>query len=449
MSIVKKKMQQQRTEEAEIISSVSSSHITLNEEEQEIANGIVGEISEQFSEELRSTSLVSISERIAAAIQTRCSQIAGVSFRDQKRIEKSVITTILGNGPIQIYMDDPQVTEIVVQRFDNIVIERNGKIEQAGAKFNSEEHLVTIIKRLVQKAGRQINTMVPVENAAMEDGSRINATLPPVSVDGATLTIRKFSKRALTGYDYLNYGSLNKKMLGFLIQCVRGKISIYVSGSTGTGKTTLLNMLSGYIPEEELIITIEDTCELKLQQRNVRRMQVRLSNNSEMMQIDQQKLVKEALRQRPDRIILGETRDGTIVDMISAMSTGHDGSMSTIHANDPYNMCNVRVPILYGMNRDAHFSEHTIGMQLSEAVQLVVQISRFPDGSRKLTHISHLDGFDKNGRVIIRDIFLYDKKKKEFRYTGYYPEKIVEKIREKGVEFSDDFFEAAEKSRKE
>ncbi|MCQ2510063.1 MAG: Flp pilus assembly complex ATPase component TadA [Lachnospiraceae bacterium] len=440
MSIVKNKMLQRRAEEAEIISNVSASHITLNEEEQEAANRIVIEISEEFSEELRSNTILSISDKISASISEKCSKLTGFSFLDQKRIEKSVVTTVLGNGPIQVYMDDPEVTEIVVQRYDNIVIERNGKIEQAEAAFNSEEHLVTIIKRLIQKAGRQINTMIPVENAAMEDGSRINATLPPVSVDGATLTIRKFSKTALTGYDYLRLGSLNKKMLGFLIQCVRGKICIFVSGSTGTGKTTLLNMLSGYIPEEELIITIEDTCELRLQQRNVRRMQVRTSGSKEMMQIDQQKLVKEALRQRPDRIILGEARDGTIVDMISAMSTGHDGSMSTIHANDPYNMCNVRVPILYGMNKDARFSEKTIGMQLSEAVQIVVQIARLPDGSRKLTHISHLDGFDKYGHVNIRDIFLYDRKEADFKYTGYYPEKIVEKIREKGVDFPSDFF---------
>lgn len=443
MPVVKEKLQEKQAVREEILSRVASSHIILNEEEQKTANQIVGEISELFAEELRLRSIDEISEKISIAVSVRCSDLTDLSFEDQKRIEKSVIMTVLGNGPIQVYMDDPEVTEIVVQRYDNIVIERNGRIEQAGASFNSEEHLVTIIKRLIQKAGRQINTMIPVENAAMEDGSRINATLPPVSVDGATLTIRKFSKNALTGYDYLKLGSLNKKMLGFLIQCVRGKICIFVSGSTGTGKTTLLNMLSGYIPEDELIITIEDTCELRLQQKNVRRMQVRLSGNTEMMQIDQQKLVKEALRQRPDRIILGETRDGTIVDMISAMSTGHDGSMSTIHANDPYNMCNVRVPILYGMNKEARFSEKTIGMQLSEAVQLVVQISRLPDGSRKLTHISHLDGFDKYGRVNIRDIFVYDRTEGEFKYTGYYPEKIIQRIREKGVDFPEAFFEKA------
>lgn len=444
MPVVKEKIQEKQAKRDEIVSRVASSNITLNEEEQEVANRIVGEISEMFAEELRTRALEEISESIKIAVSTMCGDLNNLSFENQKRIEKSVLMTILGNGPIQIYLDDPTVTEIVVQRYDNIVIEREGKIEQVSARFNSEEHLVTIIKRLIQRAGRQINTMIPVENASLADGSRINATIPPVSVDGATLTIRKFSRSALTGYDYIRLGSMNKKMLGFLIQCVRGKISIFVSGSTGTGKTTLLNMLSGYIPEDELIITIEDTCELKLQQRNVRRMQVRLSGNKEMMQVDQQKLVKEALRQRPDRIILGETRDGTIVDMISAMSTGHDGSMSTIHANDPVNMCNVRVPILYGMNREARFSEATIGMQLSEAVQLVVHIARFPDGTRKLTHISYLDGFNSKGRVMVRDIFRYDAEKADFVLTGYYPEKLIQRIRENGVSFSDEMFRKEE-----
>lgn len=227
----------------------------------------------------------------------------------------------------------------------------------------------------------------------------------------------------------------------FFYACVRGRISIFVSGGTGTGKTTLLNMLSAYVPSNELIITIEDTCELKLQQPNVRRMEVRSSTSSDMLTVDQKILVRNALRQRPDRIILGETRDGSIVDLISAMSSGHDGSISTIHANDPENMCNVRIPILYSMNKDVNFSEKSIAMQISEAIQVIVQIKRFPDGSRKISQISCVEGLDENDKVKVVDIFRYDKNKKGFIATGYVPRSIIEKIRSQNIPFQESIFE--------
>ena len=197
-------------------------------------------------------------------------------------------------------------------------------------------------------------------------------------------------------------------------------------------------MLSNYIPNDELIITIEDSCELKLQQENVRRMEARLSENKEMMNVDQQALVRAALRQRPDRIILGETRDGSIVDIISAMSTGHEGSMTTIHANSPRNMVDVRIPILYSMNKDADFDEKSIYMQFAEAVQLVVQIERFPDGSRKITHISHVNGI-LDGRVNLIDIFIYDKVQKLFYWTGYTPMDILENMSFRGYEMNENY----------
>lgn len=218
---------------------------------------------------------------------------------------------------------------------------------------------------------------------------------------------------------------------------------MFVSGGTGTGKTTLLNMLSAYIPADNLIVTIEDTCELKLQQPNVRRKEVRLSGTNGMLNVDQKTLVKNALRERPDRIILGEVRDGSIVDLISAMSTGHEGSMSTIHANSPKNMCDVRIPILYSMNDEAHFSESSIAMQIAEAIQIIVQITRLPDGSRKLTHISHVDGLTANGKVNVKDIFVYDRNTDSFRSTGYIPKKIIKMIRDKGLDFNEKIFEQA------
>lgn len=439
MSLIKDKISKDQKKQQEIMEKVSTGHIRPTKEEQDRAQEVIRVISEHFAEQLRSTDIEDIRGEIEEAAKEECGKL-NLSFEEQKRIEKTVLLTALGNGPIEVYIQDPEVTEIVVQRYDNVVIERLGRIQKADAVFNSEEHLQTIIKRIIQRAGRQINLMMPIEDARLPDGSRVNATLPPVSVDGATLTIRKFNQRALSGKDYIRYGSLNKEMLYFLERCVRGKLSIFISGGTGTGKTTLLNMLSSFIPGDELIVTIEDTCELRLQQPNIRRMEVRLSGNPEMMQVDQKALVKAALRQRPDRIILGETRDGSVVDLISAMSTGHEGSMSTVHANSPSNLCNVRFPILYSMNQDADFSEQSVAMQIAEAIHVVVQIERFPDGSRKITNISHIDGVAANGRVNVRDIFAYDRQGKQFRFAGYMPDKLLETIRSRGLDFDECIF---------
>ena len=262
-----------------------------------------------------------------------------------------------------------------------------------------------------------------------------------LSPDGATLTIRKFSQSALTGADYVRMGSMNRQMLYFLTLCVKGRLNIFVSGGTGTGKTTMLNMLSSYIAENDLIITIEDTLELKLQQKNVRRMEVRLSSTKDMEMVDQKSLVKAALRQRPDRIILGEVRDESIIDLVSAMSTGHEGSMSTIHANSPRNMCDVRIPILYSYDKNADFSEKSIALQIAEAVQIIVQLSRFPDGSRKITAITEVDGLENSGKLRLNDIFLYDRQKKIFHATGNVPKTAIRKIRDHGISVDETIFQ--------
>ena len=377
---------------------------------------------------------------IRRAIAAVCEKLQ-VTFEVQKRIEKTVGMMVLGNGPIEEYLQDPEVTEIVVQRYDNIVVERHGKVEPVPTIFNSEAHLQTIIKRIVQKVNRQVNIGHPIVDARLQDGSRVNATIPPVSPDGATLTIRKFSQSALTGADYVRMGSMNRQMLYFLTLCVKGRLNIFVSGGTGTGKTTMLNMLSSYIAENDLIITIEDTLELKLQQKNVRRMEVRLSSTKDMEMVDQKSLVKAALRQRPDRIILGEVRDESIIDLVSAMSTGHEGSMSTIHANSPRNMCDVRIPILYSYDKNADFSEKSIALQIAEAVQIIVQLSRFPDGSRKITAITEVDGLENSGKLRLNDIFLYDRQKKIFHATGNVPKTAIRKIRDHGISVDETIFQ--------
>lgn len=447
MTLLNKKLTRQQTEKQNIEKKIEQEHIRATPEEQETAADVIRKISERFAQTLVEKNVEELSSEIVAAVQEECSRLQ-LTYEEQKRIEKTVLLTCLGHGPIEEYLQDPEVTEIVVQRWDNIVIEKGGKVYKVNAVFNNDEHLQTIIQRIVQAVGRQINLTTPIVDARLKDGSRVNATIRPVSPDGATLTIRKFNQNVLSGKDYVKLGSMSREMLYFIERCVRGKITVFVSGGTGTGKTTFLNMASQFIPKDELIITIEDTLELKLQQPNVRRMEVRLSTNKDMMQVDQKALVKAALRQRPDRIILGETRDGSIVDLISAMSTGHEGSMSTIHANSPRNMVDTRIPILYSMNKEAEFSEQSIAMQVSEAIQVIVQISRFPDGSRKITHISCVDGLTDNGRVNIKDIFLYDRKSGNFRATGFVPNKIIRRIQDRGLSFDMEIFEKKQPGQK-
>lgn len=439
MGIVKGKLQNEEKRKNSLIHKVSTEHVRPTDEEQEAARQIIDRIANQFAEKMVTKSLRELEPELQKAIREEVKKL-GLPFEEQLRVTRTVEMTILGNGPIEELLKNPEVTEIVVQRWDNVVYEERGHIYQSDIAFNSEEHLITIINRIVQAVNRQINIMNPIVDARLPDGSRVNATIPPVSPDGATLTIRKFSQRALTGQDYLDAGSLDERMLYFLERCVAGKITLFVSGGTGTGKTTMLNMLSQFIPKDELIITIEDTLELKLQQPNVRRMEVRLSSSKDMMQVDQRMLVKAALRQRPDRIILGETRDGSVVDLISAMSTGHEGSMSTIHANSPENMVNVRIPILYSMNEEANFSEKSIAMQVAEAIQVIVQLSRMPDGSRKVTEIGYVKGLKPDGKVDVKDLFVYNRETQKFEATGVVPNELIYKIRLRGLDFQTDIF---------
>jgi Flp pilus assembly CpaF family ATPase len=330
-------------------------------------------------------------------------------------------------------MSDPAITDIIVQRYDNICIERNGKIQQTEAEFVSEASLVSAINRIVQAVGRQVNTATPRVDARLGDGSRVNATIPPISPDGATLTIRKFPEKTYTGEDYLEFGSLSEDMLAFIRSSVRGRCNIIVSGGTGSGKTTLLNMASSAIPDDELIVTIEDSCELRLAQKNVRRLESR-HGTDEARDVTIQELVKNALRMRPDRIIVGEIRDGTVVDMLSAMSTGHDGSMSTVHANSPQNLVDSRLPILYSQYKDGSFTPEGQNMQIAEALNLIIQIERLKDGNRKITRITHVDGIDEHGKVRLADVFFYDKEKEKFRATGYAPQSIIKRLKDGGVD---------------
>ena len=409
--------------------------------------GILREVSSQYRDPIASAGLV-IPDSLKAAIQETIHALTeklDTDYETRKRIERLSLANITGLGAISPYMEDPSVTEIVVQRWNNIVIERNGRIEQVDAAFMSEEHLRNIIGRIVQPVGRSINIQSPMVDARLPDGSRVNATIPPVTPDGATLTIRKFSRNALTGSDYLRLGTLDERMLAFLSRCVEGRISMIVSGGTNTGKTTMLNMLSGYIPKDELIITVEDSCELNLHQPNVRRMEARNSNivgqGETVGAVTIQDLVKNALRMRPDRLIVGEIRDHTIVDMMTAMSTGHEGSMSTVHANSPANLVSSRMPILYGMNTAMSFSESAQAFQISEALQLIIQLEHLKSGKRIISHITHVDGLDDRERIVLKDIFVFDKQTGRHRATGYVPESLLERLDDREIHISRSLFQ--------
>lgn len=447
MPQIREIFRREKEEKREIENKVESEDMRTTDIEASHVQTILKQISEKYRDEIAKASLEipeELNVEIRKTVVALCSKLDNVEYESKKRIERLVMANIVGLGVITPYMQQEDVTDIIVQHYDNIVIERNGLIEKVNAAFMSEEHLINIINRIVQHVGRAINVQNPMVDARLPNGSRINATIPPVSPDGATLTIRKFSEKALTGKDYLRLGSLNQKMLYFLAKSVESGLNIICSGGTGAGKTTLLDMLSSYIPEKELIVTVEDSLELKLHQPNVRRMEARLSSSTghgdRLNDVTIQDLVRNAMRMRPDRLIVGEIRDHTVIDMMSAMSTGHDGSMSTVHANSPHNLVVSRLPILYGMSRQMSFSEQAQAIQISEALQLIVQIQRLRTGKRAITHITEVTGIDREYNVILNDIFLYDEATDKHRATGYIPRKLLDKMKTKGIDISEEFF---------
>ena len=434
MGIIENKLRSKKQEINQIDQKVSSEQITPTQNESRNINELIQRISSQFRKELTDTTVdrKELDENIKKCIQSEIEKFPA-SYEEKRRLEKLAIANIIGLGPIQPLLDNPEITEIVVQRYDNIVVEKNGKIFSTKTVFSDEQALQNVINRILQPVGRAVNLSTPKVDARLEDGSRICATIPPISPKGATLTIRKFNNSMMVDSKYLELGSLSEPMLEFLKKCVQGKTSIFVSGGTGTGKTTFLNMLSAYIPENELLITIEDTLELQLKQKNVRSMETREITSSTMESIDMAALVKSSLRMRPDRIIVGETRDGAVVSLLSAMSTGHEGSMSTGHANSPDNLVRVRIPTLMVMDKGSSFSERAKSLMIAEALQLIVQLRRLPDGKRIVSNICSVEGVDKFGNIMLKDIFIYDYSDKKFKYTGFFPKKIAEHLESNGV----------------
>ena len=364
---------------------------------------------------------------------------------DREKVATDLFNDIMGYGPIEVLIQDPSISEIMVNGPDKIYIEDKGKLKLTDLKFRDEDHLMNIINRIVSNVGRHVDESSPMVDARLADGSRVNAIIPPLSLIGPVLTIRKFGKKPITAQQLLKFGSLNPDMLHFLEACVKGKLNIVVAGGTGSGKTTLLNVLSSYIPEDERIVTIEDAAEVQLKQEHVITLEARPANLEGKGAVTIRNLVKNALRMRPDRIIVGEVRSEETLDMLQAMNTGHDGSLTTTHANSPRDTV-ARLETMVLMS-GMELPLKAIRDQISSAIDLIVQQSRLRDGTRKITSITEVIGMEGD-IVSMQDIFVYEtdgtvdasgKFVGNFRATGVRP-KCLEKIKGNGVTVNNEWF---------
>ena len=323
----------------------------------------------------------------------------------RKQVFADIIDELTGFGPIQPLLDDPDISEVMVNGPKKVFIEKNGKLTKSAITFDDDDHVLRIIDRIILPLGRRVDADTPTVDARLPDGSRVNAVIRPVSIDGPSITIRKFRKDKLSVQQLIDYGSLNPHMAEFIRACVLAHLNIVISGGTGSGKTTLLNVLSSFIPEEERIITIEDAAELQLQQDHVLRLETKVSNIDGKGVVSIRDLVRNSLRMRPDRIIVGECRGGEALDMLQAMNTGHDGSLTTLHANSPRDALSRLETMVLMAGMDLPLK--VVRQQISSAVDLIVQQTRLRDGSRKVTAITEVVGMEGD-TVVMTDIFKFE-----------------------------------------
>jgi pilus assembly protein CpaF len=364
---------------------------------------------------------------------------------EQNKMIEEVLDEVLGLGPLEPLLKEPSISDILVNRHNKVFIERNGKLSESHVRFKDDAHLLHIIEKIVSQVGRRIDEAQPIVDARLPDGSRVNAIIPPLALDGPCLSIRRFGRHVITQEEMIQFKTIMPGMLKFLAACCQAKCTILISGGTGSGKTTMLNALSRFIPEEERIITIEDTAELQLQQRHVVKFETRPPNLNKEGGINQRQLLRTALRMRPDRIIVGECRGAEALDMLQAMNTGVEGSMSTVHANTPRDAFS-RLETMV-MMADLEIPSRVILQQLASAIRIVVQLSRLQDGTRKILSIAEVLGVE-NEQVKLQEIFAFEragvtdagKVQGRFRWTGATP-KVLDRLRVSGIQLPQSVFE--------
>jgi len=374
------------------------------------------------------------------------SEAVPLSFAERERLAREILDEIFGLGPLEPLLKDPTISDILINRYDRVYVERAGKLEPTGLSFKDDQHLMQIIDRIVSRVGRRVDESSPMVDARLADGSRVNAIIPPLAIDGPCLSIRRFGHDPITARHMIENKTLTEPMLELLSAMVKGKLNILISGGTGAGKTTLLNVLSGYIPNSERIVTIEDAAELQLKQEHVVRLETRPPNIEGKGAIRQRQLVINSLRMRPDRIVVGEVRGEEAFDMLQAMNTGHEGSLTTVHANSQRDAL-ARVESMFSM-ANLNIPERAVRMQIASAIHAVVQIARLSDGTRKVITVSEVVGVDGDS-IAMNDIFIFDRKGIDesgrvrglFRATGIKP-KFADRLATSGYRLRPALFES-------
>jgi len=368
-----------------------------------------------------------------------------LSSSEKERLVNDVQHELFGLGPLEPLLKDPTISDILVNSHRRIYIERRGKLEVTNVTFKDDEHLMRVIERIVSSVGRRIDESSPMVDARLQDGSRVNAIIPPLAIDGPVLSIRRFGSEPLRMNALIEHKALTKDIADMLQMCITARLNVLISGGTGAGKTTLLNALSAYIPEDERIVTIEDSAELQLQQPHVVRLETRPPNVEGRGEVTQRDLVKNALRMRPDRIVIGEVRGGEAIDMLQAMNTGHDGSLTTVHANTPRDAL-ARLETMIQMT-GMRLSDRAMRQQVASAINLVLQVARMSDGSRRVTSISEITGMEGE-TITMQEIFQFERTGIDaqgqvigrFRATGIRP-RFAERLKTCGLQLPRVFFE--------
>ena len=381
--------------------------------------------------------------RLAEAVLAQ--EAMPLSVSERERLVNDVQHELFGLGPLEPLLADPTISDILVNSHKTIYIERRGKIEKTNVQFKDDEHLMRVIERIVSSVGRRIDESSPMVDARLQDGSRVNAIIPPLSIDGPVVSIRRFGSDPLKMSSLIEFNALTKDIADMLQMVVTARLNILISGGTGAGKTTLLNALSAYIPENERIVTIEDSAELQLQQPHTVRLETRPPNIEGRGEVTQRDLVKNALRMRPDRIVIGEVRGGEAIDMLQAMNTGHDGSLTTVHANTPRDAM-ARLETMIQMT-GMRLSDRAMRQQIASALNMVVQVARMSDGSRRVTSISEVTGMEGE-TITMQEIFQYERTGVDkdgtvlgrFRPTGIRP-RFAERLKACGLQLPRVFFE--------